>query len=204
MDWCLSLCACVFVRVFFNFHFRFDISTASMWLLPWLRILWCQKTLCSHAKWKMFSKRTHSNSTNQSTIDELHFTKFTKTLVHSHIHTHGGERGIDTPNCGKKIILSLCYCYTVFFSPHLICQLFRNFLFCSFFSFRVFFSLRVQTSYSSSFFSFSPTKLHVVYLLFNMGQRINCCWWLDIVWERLKNQYTHRRMFERNTEIIQQ
>lgn len=102
--------------------------------------------------------------------------KYTKTLTNSLVHTRTW-RERDTPNCGMRIILSLCYCYTVFFPPHLISRTIGNFFgifFRSFFP-SGFSFLRFQYKLFLFFLFHERAELHVVYLFFNMGQRINCC-----------------------------
>lgn len=114
---------------------------------------------------------------------------------HSLTHTRTCTwRKSGTPqHCGIKIILSCLLLLYRILSPSLNlsgtkCQLFGIFLFFCALSFPSGFSfLSLLCECKLFLFSFSRTELHVVYLFFNMGQRINCCWWLDIVREPEKS-----------------
>lgn len=119
-----------------------------------------------------------------------------KTLTHSHTHMHmekERDRERDTPTLrNKNNSFSFVIVIPYSFPRHLI-SLAQNANFSEFFFFCAlsfpsgFSFLSLLCEYKLFLFSFSRTELHVVYLYFNMGQIINCCWWLDIVREPEKS-----------------
>lgn len=128
-------------------------------------------------------KRTHIQiqpSTNQSTIDELHFNiNQKKTLTEAP----------QTEN--KKRSFSFCYCYIPYSFPHFnLLQLATFSEFSLSFLLPGFLLLSFAFFLSTNFFFFT-TKKKIARGLFisNMGQWKNC-WWLDIVSRKPIRAYT--------------